>query len=189
MARFAVYSLTVGLLCVNMAACATPPGAAVVVAPQPYKPVEAARFYTGVWHELARNPMKLTDGCVAGITVFSRGADNGLIDRDSCRMGDPETGKEKVFEGPVEILDATNAKFVTHYKVVGPFGVSRTYWILDHDDAYSWFITATPDMKNLSIFSRDPQLGRAERGALTERARALGYDPAGLEYPAQPKKR
>jgi apolipoprotein D and lipocalin family protein len=188
MPRFAALSLTVGLTCIGMAACATQ-ATAPAVAPQPAKPVDAARFYAGTWYELARNPMKITDGCVAGITAFSRGADGTIIDRDSCRMGDPDTGKEKVIAGPVVILDApANAKFVTHYKVFGPFGVSRTYWILDHDDAYSWFITATPDMKNLSIFSRNPQLGRAERGALTERARALGYDPAGLEYPAQPKR-
>jgi apolipoprotein D and lipocalin family protein len=187
MARRTVQTLAVGLMCVGMTACTT--GASgPVLAPQPTKPVDASRFYSGMWHELARNPMKITDGCVAGITAFSRDADGKIIDRDSCRMGDPDTGKEKVFAGPVTIEDVnTNAKFTTHYKVAGPFGVSRTYWIIDHDKAYAWFIVATPDFKNLSIFARDPRLGRAERGALTERARTLGFDPAGLEYPAQPK--
>lgn len=178
---------TVTVLCVSQTACADM-SATTAVAPQPAKAVDAAKFYNGVWHELARNPMKITDGCVAGITAFSRDAKGHLIDRDSCRMGDPDTGKEKVFAGPITIEDApTNAKFTSHYKVFGLFTVNRTYWILDHDAAYSWFIVATPDFKNLSIFARDAQLGRAERGALTERARALGYDPARLEYPVQPK--
>jgi len=188
MRHLALQALAVSLICAGAVACATE-GSGPVKAPQPTKPVDASRFYSGVWHELARNPMKITDGCVAGITAFSRDADGKLIDRDSCRMGDPETGKEKVLAGPVTIDDVnTNAKFTTHYKVAGPFGVSRTYWILDHDEVYAWFIVATPDFKNVSIFARDPQLGRAERGALTERARALGFDPAGFEYPAQPKR-
>ena len=186
MARPRPALLAAAVLGVGLAACADGP-AAPAAAPQPAKAVDAARFYTGVWHELARNPMKITDGCVAGITAFSHDGAGRLIDRDSCRMGDPDHGKEKVFAGPVTLEDpATNAKFTSHYKVFGVFTVDRTYWVLDHDAAYTWFIVATPDFKNLSIFARDANLGRAERGALTERARALGYDPAGLEYPAQP---
>jgi apolipoprotein D and lipocalin family protein len=187
MPRLLAALLTATALCTGLAACANMP-AATAAAPQPAKAVDAAKFYNGVWYELARNPMKITDGCVAGITVFSHDASGRLIDRDSCRMGDPDLGKKKVLAGPVTIEDpSSNAKFTSHYKVFGVFTVNRTYWVLDHDAAYTWFIVATPDFKNLSIFARDANLGRAERGALTERARALGYDPAGLEYPAQPK--
>ena len=187
MPRSLAVLVTTAAVCAGQAACANMP-AATPIAPQPAKAVDATKFYTGVWHELARNPMKITDGCVAGITAFSHDASGRLIDRDSCRMGDPDTGKEKVFAGPVTIEDqGSNAKFTSHYKVFGVFTVDRTYWVLDHDAAYTWFIVATPDYKNLSIFARDANLGRAERGALTERARALGYDPARLEYPAQPK--
>jgi apolipoprotein D and lipocalin family protein len=132
--------------------------------------------------------MKVTAGCVAGITAFSRDAKGRIVDRDSCRMGDPQTGREKVFAGPIDILDpGSNAKFATHSRLAGPFGVSRTYWILDHDEAYGWFITATPDLKNLSIFTRDPQIALLDRGRLVDRARALGYDGI-LEYPVQPRR-
>ena len=170
-----------------LGACASM-DATAAVAPQPARPVDTARFYTGVWHEIGRNPMKITDGCVAGITAFSRDADGRLIDRDSCRMGDPVTGKEKVFAGPVDIDPANSAKFTTHYKVFGVFSFSRTYWILDNGDDLGggWFVTATPDFKNVSTFTRDPQLSAADRDRLNARVRALGYDPVGLEFPAQP---
>ena len=167
-----------------LAGCASTSETANAAAPQPAKPVDAARFYTGVWHELARNPMSITDGCVAGITAFSRDEKGLLIDRDSCRKGDPITGEEKVFAGPVDIDPANSAKFTTHYKIVGPFGLSRTYWVLDHGDA--WFIVATPDFKNASIFTRDPQAPKAEIDRLVARLGQLGYDPAKLEFPAQP---
>ena len=36
-------------------------------APQPGKQIDAAQFYTGRWYEIARTPMKLTDGCAARV--------------------------------------------------------------------------------------------------------------------------
>ena len=153
-------------------------------APQPLTPVDARAFYTGVWHEIARNPMKITDGCVAGETRFFHDDKGRLIDRDSCREGTPQ-GKEKMFAGPVTLLDpVTDAKFRTDYKVFGLFTVSRDYWILDHGD--DWFIVASPSFKDLSIFTRTPQVSVARRGELVARAKALGYDTALLEYPTQP---
>jgi apolipoprotein D and lipocalin family protein len=159
-------------------------GASAAAAPQPSKPVDAASFYTGVWHEIARNPMKLTDGCVAGVTKFYKDDSSRLIDRDSCNKDTP-TGKEKVFAGPVTILDpSTNAKFHTDYKVFGVFTVGRDYWILDHGE--DWFIVASPSFKDLSVFTRSPQPGKARIDELVGKAKALGYDVSKLEYPAQP---
>lgn len=174
------------ILALSLTACASMGGgpAKTALAPQPAKPVDAATFYTGVWREIARNPMKITDGCVAGETRFSRDDKGRLIDRDSCRKGTPQ-GKEKVFAGPATILDpGTNAKFRTDYKVFGLLTVSREYWIIDHGD--DWFITATPSFKDLSIFTRSPQPGKARLDELVGRARALGYEVSKLEYPAQP---
>ena len=50
-----------------LAGCASMGEGANAAAPQPAKPVDAASFYTGVWHEIARNPMTITNGCVAGV--------------------------------------------------------------------------------------------------------------------------
>lgn len=154
-----------------------------VLAPQPAKPIDVDRFYSGRWYELARTPMSATDGCVAGTTDFLRRADNTLVERDACREGSPQ-GKEKVFEGPATILDpGTNAKISVRYRVFGFLTVEKSWWMLDRDPDYRWFITADPQFENVAILSRDAHPSRAEIDALTGRVRALGYDPAKLEFP------
>ena len=167
-------------LAVALAACTS---SDKVAAPQPAKPIDAGRFYTGRWYEIARTPLSVTDGCVAGTTDFSRRADNTLVERDACREGSPQ-GKEKVFEGPVTILDpGTNAKISVRYTVFGIVPINKTYWMLDRDADYRWFITADPPLENVAILTRDAHPSRTEIEALTDRVRALGYDPARLEFP------
>jgi apolipoprotein D and lipocalin family protein len=172
-------------LAFSIAACAGTPRDGAALAPEPAKPIDVARFYSGRWYEIARTPMKLTDGCVAGATDYFKDDQGRLIDRDSCRTGTPE-GKEKVFAGPVTILNpGQNTKVTVHYAVLGVFTVSKTYWMLDHGDDYGWFIVSDPQFKNLSLFTRSPRPAAEEVKRLTARAQALGYDPAKLEYPSQ----
>jgi apolipoprotein D and lipocalin family protein len=154
------------------------------IAPQPKKPIDAAQFYTGRWYEIARTPMHLTDGCVAGTTDYYKTADGQLMDRDACRDGTPE-GKEKTFAGPVTILNPENTKVSVRYTVFGIFPVSKTYWMLDHGDDYRWFIVSDPSFKNVSLFTRAAQPSPDEVKALTARAQALGYDTSKLEYPTE----
>ena len=173
-----------GAAAVMAAGCASMPAPGEARAPEPAKPIEMARFYTGRWYEIARTPMKLTDGCVAGTTDYQP-KPSILIDRDACRAGGP-TGKEKVFAGPVTILDpGRNTKVRVDYQVFGLLTVPRTYWMLDHGDDYAWFIVSTPDLKNMNIFTRDPRPSPELVTQLTARVRELGYDPAKLEFPAQ----
>ncbi len=168
------------ILAVALAGCA---GSGNVVAPAPAKPIEMERFYSGRWFELARTPLSVTDGCVAGTTDFSRRADNTLIERDACREGSPQ-GKEKVFEGPVTILDpGTNAKIQVRYTVFGIVPITKTYWMLDRDPDYRWFITADPPFENVAILTRVPHPSPAEIDELKNRVRELGYDTAKLEFP------
>lgn len=182
MLRAAASALVLALLAGASAHAAAP------VAPQPTRPVDKDRLYLGIWHEIARNPMDITKDCVAGETRFTTNDDGVLMDRNSCRQGDPNTGKEKIFEGAVVFPDpADGAKFRTSYRAFGPFRANRDYWILDHDDAYTWFIASSPNFNDLSIFTRDPQVPQAMKDQLTDRARALGYDVTRLEYPAQPQ--
>ena len=170
------------LAVIGLAGCA---GMAKPVAPQPTKPIEVSRFFTGRWYEIARTPMDLTTGCVAGTTDYFTNASGTLIDRDACRMDTPE-GKEKVYQGPVTILDpGENNKVSVSYTVYGFIPVSRTYWMIDHANDYSWFIVTDPAFKNLSLFTRTPRPATGEVLALATRARALGYDTSKLEYPAQ----
>ncbi|PTM40272.1 lipocalin family protein [Bosea sp. 124] len=157
-------------------------------APQPARTIDAARLYSGLWHEIARRPMAITDGCVAGATEYKRGAGGKIEVLDSCRMGTP-AGELKTIGGPGEILDpGTNAKLRVTYTVFGVVPVVRDYWILDRAADYSWFISADPTLKDLYIFTRNPQISAAERNRLVKRASDLGYDISKLEFPEQPKR-
>ncbi len=155
-------------------------------APQPAKAVDAKRFYTGVWREIGRRPMSLTNGCVAGASEYTLKSPDRLEVRDTCRKGTP-TGKVEAIGGPARILDpGTNTKFHVSYRLLGLIPVGRDFWVLDHDDDYRWFISADPAFENLWIYTRDPDISLAERARLVDRARALGYDVSKLEFPAQP---
>ncbi len=162
---------------VAIAGCATP---AFAQAPQPTKRVDMARFYTGTWLEIGRRPMWLTDGCVAGSTSY-QAAPRVVRVKDACREG-ARNGKEKSLVGDGTILDpGFNAKIHVQYN----FLISQDYWILDHDDDYSWFIDASPDFKDLWIYTRKVP-SKTFLGKLIMRARALGYDTSKLEFPPQP---
>lgn len=171
----------------GLSACATPPVSGGVT-PAPAKSIDAARFYSGRWHEIARRPMAITDGCVAGATDYKKGAEGRIEVLDSCRMGTP-TGELKTIGGPGDILDpGTNAKLRVTYTVFGVVPFVRDYWVLDRAADYSWFISADPSFRDLYIFSRSPAMSARDRERLVRRAAALGYDVSKLEFPEQPKR-
>jgi len=154
-------------------------------APEPKKPVEAARLYSGLWHELARHPMALTKGCVASSIDYAGLAGGKVEVHNICRMGSP-SGTLREISGPATILDpGVNAKILVKYRVVGFIPIEAEYWVLDHDAAYSWFISTSPSFKNLWIYTRNPDIPESERQALLDRARALGYDVSKLEFSTQ----
>ena len=167
------------------AGCASMSGDDAAKAPQPAKPIDVARFYAGRWHEIARTPMSITTNCVAGATDYTTDADGVIVDRDSCRAGTPE-GPEKVFAGPLTILNpGENTKVQVTYKVFKIFDAPRTYWMLDHDDGYRWFIVSDPAFKSVSLFTRDPRPAPELVARLTARIASLGYPTSKLEYPTQ----
>jgi apolipoprotein D and lipocalin family protein len=161
-------------------------GGASAKAPEPLKSVDARRFYSGVWREIGRRPMSITDGCVAGATEYTLTGPDRVRVRDTCTRGTP-TGPLKAIGGPGKILDpGRNAKLHVSYQFFGFIPVDRDYWVLDHADDYSWFISSDPSFKDLWIYTRDPRISAADRARLVDRARAMGYDVSKLEFPAQP---
>ena len=173
-------SLVMLAAALTLAGCASGPRPADVRAPQPVRAVDAERFYTGRWLEIARLPMRLTDGCVAGATNYVRVNPTRVDVRDTCQVDTPQ-GREKAIGARGEILDpGTNAKLRVRY-----FGglVTWDYWVLDHAEDYSWFISADPNFDKLWIYTREVP-GPTERQALVARAAALGYDVSRLEFPA-----
>jgi apolipoprotein D and lipocalin family protein len=180
-----VSATALAVLALACAGCASMASEHAAKAPQPAKRIDVAHFYTGRWYEIARTPMSITTNCVAGVTDYLSQADGVIIDRDSCRMGSPR-GREKVFAGPVTILNpGDNTKVRVTYKVFKIFDLPRTYWMLDHDDAYRWFIVSDPEFKSLSVFTRDPRPPPELVAQLTARAASLGYPTSKLEYPSQ----
>ena len=170
----AVLALSLGL-----AACVTAPSADQVRAPQPAKVVDLDRFYSGRWLEIARLPMSLTDGCVAGATNYVVINPTRVDVRDTCQVDTPQ-GREKSIGARGEVLDpGTNAKLRVRY--LGGL-ITWDYWVLDHAEDYSWFISADPTFDKLWIYTREVP-DAAERRALVARAAALGYDVSRLEFP------
>ena len=161
-----------------VSACATVPvGAALHTA-------EAVPMshYSGTWREIARHPMTLTNGCVAGYTTYSAGAAPGKIAiEDGCHDKTP-AGKLKSIHADGTLLDAggANARLKASY----PFFITYNYWVLYEAPDHSWFISVTPDMKNLWIYTRDIPSAEALK-LMVAKAQALGYDTSQLEFPAQ----
>jgi len=155
-------------------------------APAPSKTVDLAKFYSGKWIEIGRHPMPITDGCVAGATEYKAVSATKIQVLDTCHAGTP-TGKLKDLGGPATILDpGTNAKLHVSYRFMGLFPINRDFWVLDHADDYSWFISSDPSFQNLWIYTRDPHVDPATLQALIGKAKAMGYDVSKLEFPAQP---
>lgn len=162
----------------SLSACATVPvGAALHTAD-----AVPMSHYSGTWHEIGRHPMALTDGCVAGYTTYSAGtASNKIAIEDGCHDKTPG-GKLKSIHADGTLLDAggANAKLKASY----PFFITYNYWVLYEAPDHSWFLSATPDMKNLWIYTRDIPSADALK-VMVAKAQALGYDTRQLEFPAQ----
>lgn len=140
------------------------------------RPIDPARLYKGTWLEVARRPMWITNGCVAGTTSYLRDSQpNHIHVRDACRKGAEET----VLQGSAEILDpGVNSRLMVRYNPL----LSVEYDIIDHAPDYSWFIETSPTLDNVFIFTRRRPSAK-ELAHLVDRVRLLGYDVSDLEFP------
>lgn len=151
-------------------------GSASVYAQDRPKSIDPSRFYKGTWLEVARRPMWITNGCIAGTTSYNYGPQpNQVHVRDACRKGSEET----VLDGAAEILDpGVNSRLMVRYNPL----LSVEYDIVDHAPDYSWFIETSPTLDNVFIFTRKRPSAK-ELTALVNRVKRLGYDTSDLEFP------
>ena len=77
-----------------LSACATGPSPDQIRAPAPARAVDLDRFYSGRWLEIARLPMSITDGCVAGATNYVVVNPTRVDVRDTCQVDTPQ-GRER----------------------------------------------------------------------------------------------
>ena len=168
----------VGLI-LTLAGCASlSGGGSGPGAPQPLKSIDAERFYSGRWLEVARLPMGITHGCVAGATADTL-RDDGKVDvRDTCQVDTPQ-GRERAISGVGTFVDpGANAKLRVRYLWL----IVWEYWVLDRADDYSWFISSDPSFEKLFIYTREVPT-EAQLADLVRRAAELGYDTDRLEFP------
>ncbi|WP_156398410.1 lipocalin family protein [Caulobacter sp. Root1455] len=147
--------------------------------PQPAKAVDLDR-YAGLWYEAARYDMRFEKGCDGVTAEYSKRPDGLIRVVNTCRQGGP-TGPVKVSEGKAKVADsATGDKPGAKLKVsfFGPFFVGD-YWVLDHADDYGWSIVGEGSGRYLWLLTRKPPTP-AELKALTDRAKAMGYDTSML---------
>lgn len=154
--------------CASMPAANAPKTAAISMA-----------HYSGTWLEIARRPMGLTNGCVAGYTTYHAGEKpDEIAVEDGCHKDTP-TGKLKTIKGRGVLTEGNSAKLEVHY----PFFITWSYWVLYEAPDHSWFISADPKMKNLWIYARAVP-SADQRAVMVAKAKDLGYDVGQLEFPA-----
>ena len=157
-------------------------GGAVADAPAPTKPVDLRKYY-GRWYEVARVPNQFEKGlaCSAPTADYEEDDQGAVTVVQTCHQHSAR-GPEKVYRAAARILDpGVNAKFrLTFYLVM-----SKEYWVIDHAQDYRWAIVGDPTGRFVWLFSRQPALSHDTRDSLLARVRALGYDPAKLEFPVQ----
>ena len=139
--------------------------------PQPLKGVDLNR-YSGRWYELARYDNRFERGC-DGVTADYEPRLDGLVavtntcrDRRSGRVRRLSKGRAK------PVPDSQNSKLKVSF--FGPF-FSGDYWVLDHDDNYTWSIVGEPSGRFLWILGRDPLISNEGYEILLRRVEALGY--------------
>ncbi|MCX7304733.1 MAG: lipocalin family protein [Hyphomicrobiales bacterium] len=136
--------------------------------------------YTGTWLEIARTPMFITDGCVAGFTTYRAGKRSDEVSVvDGCYEGVP-SGKLKTVNGKGRLSDATTTR--AKLRVRYPFLITFDYWVLYTSPDKSWFISADPKLKHLWIYSRTVP-SRKALSIMVRKAQTLGYDVGKLEFP------
>ena len=140
--------------------------------PEPAKPVDLDR-YLGHWYEFARYENRFERGCEAVTANYAK-RDDGLVSIINSSRNGGVNGASRSAGGKAKIVpDSNNAKLKVSF--FGPFYVGD-YWILDHADDYTWSIVGEPSGKYLWILTREAKPSAAQRTALVNRVRALGYD-------------
>lgn len=161
----------------GLAGCATAPPAGAVQPPAVVR-VDPARFYDGVWHEFARRPSKLTDGCVAATTTYRRIDARKVAVRDACHQGGPQ-GRLREIKGVGRILDP-GVDGVLRVRYLGV--IVWEYRVIAVDPDHQWFISTDPSFHKLFIFTRDPTPSDALKARMVDEARSLGFPVDQLEF-------
>lgn len=139
--------------------------------------------YCGTWYEIARIPNRFQKDCAGDVTATYTLLDDGTVRViNRCRTS---TGETTEAEGKArrksdgEPASKLEVRFAPAFLSIFPF-VWGNYWIIDLAPDYSYAVIGEPSREYLWILARKPSLGSGVYGAILERIRGQGYDPAAL---------
>lgn len=132
--------------------------------------------YLGKWYEIAKLPNRFEKGltCVTAeysiekegrVEVFNKGYETAKSKYKSSK------GYAKTVDGP-----ASGKLKVTFF---WPF--FGDYYIIDHDDAYTYSLVGSPSRDYLWILAREPQLPQSTIDKLLAIAKEKGFDISKVE--------
>lgn len=138
--------------------------------------------YLGRWYEYARYDNSFQKGC-SFVT-----ADYQAIDADTIAVTNQCIRHLK--EKPVTSVAHGTAHFTDHeqkakLKVTFFWPFYGDYWVLDHDEGYTWSIVGEPSGRYLWLLFRTPQPDEAVVHQVMQRITSMGYDTAALEVTVQ----
>ena len=140
--------------------------------------------YTGLWHEIARLPVRFEKGCQHVTAEYTVRSDGKVGVRNTCHQGSIG-GPATTATATAWATDPTNAKLKVQF--FWPF--TGDYWILDLDEAdYRYALVGSPDREPLWILAREPHLDQTIRDRLLAKGRELGFPVENMLFTPQPKK-
>jgi apolipoprotein D and lipocalin family protein len=160
----------------------------IAAAPLPTQDWVDLGRYAGRWHEIARLPNRFQEQCAGDVAAtYTLRPDGRVTVVNECRKKD---GTVTRAEGVARRAEANGpasrlkVRFAPAFLSFLPF-VWGDYWIVELDRDYRYAVVGEPSRKYLWILSRRPELDEATYAALTERARALGFDTSRLRRTPQ----
>lgn len=144
--------------------------------------------YMGTWTEIARYPNRFQKQCAGAST-----ATYSLLPAGSVRVVNrcPQVdGKVDEAIGEARRIGPAGSatlqvRFAPAWLSLLPF-VWGDYWVVELDEAYQLAVVSEPKREYLWVLARQPSLSAPAWAALTERLRAMGFEPARLLRNAPP---
>lgn len=157
-------------------------GAARAEAPEPRRPLDLDRFM-GRWYEILRTPNGNERNCYAVYQDWSSTPDQRFQISQHCHRGSSK-GSDRLVNTSARVLNApANTKFEASF-----FGglIRGRYWVVDHDDNYSWMIATTEDGRYPALLARTPGLSEREQTRLKARMADIGFNTDRLQAVGEP---
>jgi apolipoprotein D and lipocalin family protein len=125
--------------------------------------------YAGKWYEIALLPNSFQHGCNCTTAEYALRPDGIVQVINTCTKDD---GSVSRIEGKAFVVEgSSNAKLKVQF--FWPF--RGDYWILEHDDAYTYAVVGVPSRKYAWILGRSPQMPEDLYKQITGRLEQQGF--------------